>query len=61
MVAVQDIAPIDYSYKYNKLACLVSIYVRLLRQAWACWNKGTKQKTIFTQAILKVMRLGDTN
>ena len=60
MVAVQDIAPIDYSYNTTSLLGF-SIYVRLLRQAWACWNKGTKQKTMFTQAILKVMRPGDTN
>ena len=32
-----------------------------LRQAWACWNKAAKQKTIFTQANLKVMPSRNTN
>ena len=56
MVAAQDIAPIDYSYHITTyLGFSMRLLVRLLRQAWACWNKATKQKTIFTQANLKVM------
>jgi hypothetical protein len=62
MVAIQDIAPVDYSYNTRSLLG-VSIYMTLLRQAyaWACWNKGTKQKIIFTQANLKVMPPRDMN
>ena len=62
MVAIQDIAPIDYRYNTRSLLG-VSIYMTLYRlaYAWAFWNKGSKQKIICMQANLKVMPPKDMN